>query len=158
MLYKYQRSQFCVHCAAALQLTVHFFGLLASPTSGTGKSDTTIRLFPITLQWCSVDTMNSAANNSGAQLAIIGSTQIGGLLSVTLFGCLACQTYLYFARFTSDGLALKITVSRPTVHCILLIALCHQVSAIRYVPCLNWFSNGVDTRSAVWFSWASLSA
>ncbi|KIK37767.1 hypothetical protein CY34DRAFT_15497 [Suillus luteus UH-Slu-Lm8-n1] len=55
--------------------------------------------------------MTSSANNFGAQLAIIGPTQIGGLLSVTLFGCLACQTYLYFARFTSDGLALKITVS-----------------------------------------------
>lgn len=44
-------------------------------------------------------------------MAIIGPTQVGGLLSATLFGCLACQTYLYFARFTSDGLALKITVS-----------------------------------------------
>lgn len=55
--------------------------------------------------------MNSSANNFGAQLAIIGPTQVGGLLSATLFGCLACQTYLYFARFTSDGPALKITVS-----------------------------------------------
>lgn len=55
--------------------------------------------------------MTSSANNFGAQMAIIGPTQVGGLLSATLFGCLACQTYLYFARFTSDGLALKITVS-----------------------------------------------
>lgn len=55
--------------------------------------------------------MTSSADNFGVQMAIIGPTQVGGLLSVTLFGCLACQTYLYFARFTSDGLALKITVS-----------------------------------------------
>ncbi|KAG1890079.1 hypothetical protein F4604DRAFT_645527 [Suillus subluteus] len=52
-----------------------------------------------------------SANNFNAQLAIIGPTQVGGLLSAALFGCLACQSYLYFARFMSDGFAIKITVS-----------------------------------------------
>ncbi|KAG2135424.1 hypothetical protein DEU56DRAFT_391351 [Suillus clintonianus] len=44
-------------------------------------------------------------------LAIIGPTQVGGLLSAALFGCLACQSYLYFERFTSDHIALKTIVS-----------------------------------------------
>ncbi|KAG1752786.1 hypothetical protein EDB19DRAFT_1903175 [Suillus lakei] len=47
--------------------------------------------------------------------AIIGPTQVGGLLSAALFGCLTCQSYLYFARFTSDGFALKTTVSAITL-------------------------------------------
>lgn len=59
--------------------------------------------------------MNSSlegfANNSYGSVAIIGPTQVGGLLSAALFGCLACQSYLYFTRFASDGFALKATVS-----------------------------------------------
>ncbi|KAG2062897.1 hypothetical protein BDR04DRAFT_1039610, partial [Suillus decipiens] len=65
------------------------------------------------------------ANNFDAQLAIIGPTQVGGLLSAALFGCLACQSYLYFTRFTSDGFALKTTVSLSY-----LIQLGHFVSVI----------------------------
>ncbi|KAG2043293.1 hypothetical protein BDR03DRAFT_411064 [Suillus americanus] len=59
----------------------------------------------------------ASANNFDAQtqLSIIGPTQVGGLLSAALFGCLACQSYLYFARFTSDGFALKTTVSAITL-------------------------------------------
>ncbi|KAG2132544.1 hypothetical protein BD769DRAFT_1774748 [Suillus cothurnatus] len=59
--------------------------------------------------------LERSANDFGAQLAIIGPTQVGGLLSAALFGCLACQCYLYFARFTSDGFALKTIVSAITL-------------------------------------------
>jgi hypothetical protein len=58
-----------------------------------------------------MNSLERSANDFGAQLAIIGPTQVGGLLSAALFGCLACQCYLYFARFTSDGFALKTIVS-----------------------------------------------
>ncbi|KAG1812144.1 uncharacterized protein BJ212DRAFT_1578869, partial [Suillus subaureus] len=80
----------------ALDHTVHFFRTLASST-GTDKH------------------FEGSANNFNAQLAIIGPTQVGGLLSAASFGCLACQSYLYFARFTSDGFALKTTVSAITL-------------------------------------------
>ncbi|KAG1871245.1 hypothetical protein DFJ58DRAFT_763014 [Suillus subalutaceus] len=53
---------------------------------------------------------------------VIGPVQVFGLLSSALFGCLACQSYVYFAKFTSDGLALKATVSA-----VLLIQLGHFV-------------------------------
>ncbi|KAG1890076.1 hypothetical protein F4604DRAFT_645386 [Suillus subluteus] len=53
---------------------------------------------------------------------VIGPVQVFGLLSGALFGCLACQSYVYFAKFTSDGLALKATVSA-----VLLIQLGHFV-------------------------------
>ncbi|KAG2148664.1 uncharacterized protein EDB93DRAFT_1084855 [Suillus bovinus] len=55
--------------------------------------------------------VEGSANNAQLQ-AIIGPTLVGGLLSAALFGCLACQSYLYFARFASDGFALKTIVSR----------------------------------------------
>ncbi|KAG2089840.1 uncharacterized protein F5147DRAFT_658296 [Suillus discolor] len=55
--------------------------------------------------------LEGSANSSDAYVAIIGPTQVGGLLSAALFGCLACQSYLYFTRFASDSLALKATVS-----------------------------------------------
>ncbi|KAG2157695.1 uncharacterized protein EDB93DRAFT_1325921 [Suillus bovinus] len=48
--------------------------------------------------------------NSGLTL-IIGPVLVCGLLSVALFGCLACQSYLYFTRFKSDHVVLKATVS-----------------------------------------------
>ncbi|KAG1762857.1 hypothetical protein EDD22DRAFT_889303 [Suillus occidentalis] len=41
---------------------------------------------------------------------VIGPIQVCGLLSAALFGCLACQSYLYFARFRNDHLALKATL------------------------------------------------
>lgn len=53
---------------------------------------------------------------------VIGPVQVFGLLSGALFGCLACQSYVYFAKFTSDCLALKATVSA-----VLLIQLGHFV-------------------------------
>ncbi|KAG2089842.1 uncharacterized protein F5147DRAFT_30425 [Suillus discolor] len=55
--------------------------------------------------------LEGSANSFDAYVAIIGPTQVGGLLSAALFGCLACQSYLYFTRFRSDGFALKATVS-----------------------------------------------
>lgn len=55
--------------------------------------------------------LEGSANSSDGSVAIIGPTQVGGLLSAALFGCLACQSYLYFTRFASDGFALKATVS-----------------------------------------------
>ncbi|KAG1821228.1 hypothetical protein EV424DRAFT_1539270 [Suillus variegatus] len=55
--------------------------------------------------------LGGSANSSGAYVAIIEPTQVGGLLSAALFGCLACQSYLYFTRFASDGFALKAAVS-----------------------------------------------
>lgn len=61
----------------------------------------------------SMGTMNrleESTNDFDASL-VIGPMQVCGLLSGALFGCLVCQSYMYFARFTSDGLALKATVS-----------------------------------------------
>lgn len=56
---------------------------------------------------------------------VIGPIQVCGLLSAALFGCLACQSYLYFARFRSDHLALKASVSA-----VILIQLGHFVCVI----------------------------
>ncbi|KAG1790787.1 uncharacterized protein HD556DRAFT_1241673 [Suillus plorans] len=42
---------------------------------------------------------------------VIGPTQVCGLLSAVLFGCLAFQSYVYFTRFKSDHFVLKVTVS-----------------------------------------------
>lgn len=56
---------------------------------------------------------------------VIGPIQVCGLLSAVLFGCLACQSYLYFARFRNDHLALKATVSA-----VILIQLGHLVCVI----------------------------
>ncbi|KAG2135451.1 hypothetical protein DEU56DRAFT_807089 [Suillus clintonianus] len=56
---------------------------------------------------------------------VIGPVQVCGLLSAALFGSLACQTYLYFARFANDHIALKATVSA-----VILIQLGHFVCVI----------------------------
>ncbi|KAG2342799.1 hypothetical protein BDR05DRAFT_990090 [Suillus weaverae] len=57
---------------------------------------------------------------------VIGPMQVGGLLSAALFGCLSCQSYVYFARFTNDSLVLKATVSAviliQLVHCVCIIS------------------------------------
>lgn len=61
----------------------------------------------------SVGTMHNSersVNDFDARL-VIGPIQVGGLLSAALFGCLSCQSYVYFARFTSDRLTLKAAVS-----------------------------------------------
>ncbi|KAG1790783.1 uncharacterized protein HD556DRAFT_677917 [Suillus plorans] len=50
-----------------------------------------------------------SANDFDARL-IIGPVQVSGLLSAALFGCLSCQSYIYFARCKSDHLALKAVV------------------------------------------------
>ncbi|KAG2128956.1 uncharacterized protein EDB93DRAFT_147343 [Suillus bovinus] len=42
---------------------------------------------------------------------IIGPVLVCGLLSAALFGCLACQSCLYFTRFRSDHVVLKAIVS-----------------------------------------------
>ncbi|KAG1752822.1 hypothetical protein EDB19DRAFT_968016 [Suillus lakei] len=65
-----------------------------------------------------------SANDFDARL-VIGPIQVGGLLSAALFGCLACQTYVYFARFTSDHLAL-----RAAVYAVIFIQLGHFVCII----------------------------
>ncbi|KAG2363335.1 hypothetical protein BDR07DRAFT_1404680 [Suillus spraguei] len=72
-----------------------------------------------------MNSLKGSTNNFDTRPAIIGPTQVGGLLSVTLFGCLVCQSYLYFTRFTSDGFALKTTVCA-----IVLIQLGHFVCII----------------------------
>ncbi|KAG1869731.1 hypothetical protein C8R48DRAFT_670971 [Suillus tomentosus] len=46
---------------------------------------------------------------------VIGPTQVCGLLSAVLFGCLAFQSYVYFTRFKSDHFVLKVTVSAVTL-------------------------------------------
>ncbi|KAG1900532.1 uncharacterized protein F5891DRAFT_980128 [Suillus fuscotomentosus] len=46
---------------------------------------------------------------------VIGPTQVCGLLSAVLFGCLACQSYVYFTRFKSDHFVLKVIVSAVTL-------------------------------------------
>ncbi|KAG1752811.1 hypothetical protein EDB19DRAFT_967810 [Suillus lakei] len=56
----------------------------------------------------------SLANDFDARL-VIGPIQVSGLLNAALFGCLGCQSYLYFARFRDDHLALKATVSAVTL-------------------------------------------
>ncbi|KAG2055323.1 hypothetical protein BDR06DRAFT_334611 [Suillus hirtellus] len=50
-----------------------------------------------------------SASHFDARL-IIGPVQVSGLLSAALFGCLSCQSYIYFARCKSDHLALKAVV------------------------------------------------
>ncbi|KAG1752823.1 hypothetical protein EDB19DRAFT_1845172 [Suillus lakei] len=71
-----------------------------------------------------MNSLEGSANNFDARL-VIGPVQVGGLLSAALFGCLVCQSYLYFARFTSDHLGLKATVSA-----VMLIQLGHFVCVI----------------------------
>ncbi|KAG1812118.1 uncharacterized protein BJ212DRAFT_1483303 [Suillus subaureus] len=51
-----------------------------------------------------------STNDFDARL-VIGPIQVGGLLSAALFGCLFCQSYVYFARFPNDHLTLKAAVS-----------------------------------------------
>jgi hypothetical protein len=58
--------------------------------------------------------LGHSTNDFDARL-VIGPIQVGGLLSAALFGCLSCQSYVYFARFTNDHLILKAAVSRSTV-------------------------------------------
>ncbi|KAG1900533.1 uncharacterized protein F5891DRAFT_297043 [Suillus fuscotomentosus] len=50
-----------------------------------------------------------SANDFDARL-IIGPVQVSGLLSAALFGCLSCQSCIYFAGCKSDHLALKAVV------------------------------------------------
>ncbi|KAG1890107.1 hypothetical protein F4604DRAFT_1708642 [Suillus subluteus] len=70
--------------------------------------------------------MNSFKRASDFNVSlVIGPIQVCGLLSAALFGCLACQSYLYFARFRSDHLALKASVS-----VVILIQLGHFVCVI----------------------------
>jgi hypothetical protein len=54
--------------------------------------------------------LERSVNGFDARL-VIGPIQVGGLLSAALFGCLSCQSYVYFSRFTNDHLALKAAVS-----------------------------------------------
>jgi hypothetical protein len=54
--------------------------------------------------------LERSVNDFDARL-VIGPIQVGGLLSAALFGCLLCQSYVYFARFTSDHLIVKAAVS-----------------------------------------------
>jgi hypothetical protein len=54
--------------------------------------------------------LGHSTNDFDARL-VIGPIQVGGLLSAALFGCLSCQSYVYFARFTNDHLILKAAVS-----------------------------------------------
>lgn len=72
-----------------------------------------------------------SVNDFDARL-VIGPIQIGGLLSAALFGCLSCQSYVYFARFTNDHLTLKAAVSQSTARCsvILINHFYCQVSAV----------------------------
>lgn len=70
------------------------------------------------------NSLEGSANNFDPRL-VIGPTQVCGLLSAVLFGCLACQSYVYFARFTSDHFALKVTVSA-----VILLQLGHFVCII----------------------------
>jgi len=67
--------------------------------------------------------LEGSANNFNARL-VIGPVQVGGLLSAALFGCLACQSYLYFARFASDHLSIKAIVSQSIVRCIVDVINC----------------------------------
>ncbi|KAG1752821.1 hypothetical protein EDB19DRAFT_967910 [Suillus lakei] len=71
-----------------------------------------------------MSSLEDSANNFDPRL-VIGPTQVCGLLSAVLFGCLACQSYVYFARFPSDHLALKATVSA-----VILLQLGHFVCII----------------------------
>jgi hypothetical protein len=68
--------------------------------------------------------LEGSANNFNARL-VIGPVQVGGLLSAALFCCLACQSYLYFARFASDHLSIKAIVSA-----VILIQLGHFVCVV----------------------------
>ncbi|KAG1744287.1 hypothetical protein EDB19DRAFT_1906856 [Suillus lakei] len=88
---------------ATLDLSVHFVRLLAAG-------------IPNQSSFRNTGTMNSLSptNNFDARL-VIGPMQICGLLNAALFGCLGCQSYLYFARFMDDHLALKATVSAVTL-------------------------------------------
>ncbi|KAG2344176.1 hypothetical protein BDR05DRAFT_962062 [Suillus weaverae] len=71
-----------------------------------------------------MNSLEGSATNFNASL-VIGPVLVGGLLSAALFGCLACQSYLYFARFKSDHLGLKAIVSA-----VILIQLGHYVCVI----------------------------
>lgn len=68
--------------------------------------------------------LERSVNGFDARL-VIGPVQVGGLLSAALFGCLSCQSYVYFARFTNDHLAMKAAVSA-----VLFIQLGHFVCII----------------------------
>jgi hypothetical protein len=71
-----------------------------------------------------MNNLEGSTSNFDASV-VIGPVQVFGLLSGALFGCLACQSYVYFSKFTSDSLALKATVSA-----VLLIQLGHFVCII----------------------------
>lgn len=69
--------------------------------------------------------MNSfkRASDFNAEL-VIGPIQVCGMLGAALFGCLGCQSYLYFVRFSDDHLALKATVSPSTIQFIVDLTDC----------------------------------
>ncbi|KAG1752825.1 hypothetical protein EDB19DRAFT_1670031 [Suillus lakei] len=90
--------------------------------------------------------MNSferSASNFNARV-VIGPIQVCGLLSAALFGCLVCQSYLYFARFGSDHLALKATVSA-----VILIQLGHIVCVISMLWTMTVSTYGDPTQLGV---------
>jgi len=84
--------------------------------------------------------LERSVNGFDARL-VIGPIQVGGLLSAALFGCLSCQSYVYFSRFTNDHFALKAAVSRSTAQCSIYLIdhCCGQVSAVLCAPCLTGF-------------------
>lgn len=60
------------------------------------------------------NSLESSGEKFDARL-VIGPTQVCGLLSAVLFGCLSFQSYVYFTRFKSDHFVLKVTVSAVTL-------------------------------------------
>ncbi|KAG1751311.1 uncharacterized protein EDB91DRAFT_1104653 [Suillus paluster] len=75
---------------------------------------------------------------------VIGPIQVCGLLTAALFGCFACQSYLYFTRFTSDHLALKATVAA-----VILIQLGHFVCVISTLWTMTVSTYGNPTQLSV---------
>ncbi|KAG2128955.1 uncharacterized protein EDB93DRAFT_147201 [Suillus bovinus] len=67
---------------------------------------------------------------------VIGPVQVGGLLSAALFGCLSCQFYVYFAKFTSDRLILKAAVSAvffiQLAHFVCIISMLWTMTVVTY--------------------------
>ncbi|KAG2089860.1 uncharacterized protein F5147DRAFT_725469 [Suillus discolor] len=89
--------------------------------------------------------MNSfkRASDFNAEL-VIGPIQVCGMLSAALFGCLGCQSYLYFVRFRDDHLALKATVSA-----VILIQLGHFVCIISMLWTMTVSTYGDPSQLAV---------
>ncbi|KAG1821205.1 hypothetical protein EV424DRAFT_868344 [Suillus variegatus] len=89
--------------------------------------------------------MNSfkRASDFNAEL-VIGPIQVCGMLGAALFGCLGCQSYLYFVRFSDDHLALKATVSA-----VILIQLGHFVCVISVLWTMTVSTYGDPSQLAV---------